>query len=101
LIVWRKAYEFVVEAHRFVNGFPKSETHGLSIQMRRATVSIPANITERFKRSGKADKTRFVNIAAGPLQEARHYPILATDLNYGKTDILMKSLEEFSRLLHA
>jgi four helix bundle protein len=101
LIVWRKAHEFVVEAYRYANGFPKSETYGLSIQMRRAAVSVPANIAEGFKRNGKADKARFMNIAAGSLEETRYYLILAADLNYGKTDILMKSLEEVSKLLHA
>jgi four helix bundle protein len=101
LIVWRKAHELAVGVYRYVNGFPKSETYGLSIQMRRAAVSIPANIAEGFKRSGKADKARFMNIAAGSLEETRYYLILATDLNYGKTDILMESLEEVSKLLHA
>jgi four helix bundle protein len=101
LIVWRKAHEFVVEAYRYVNGFPRSETYGLSIQMKRAAVSIPANIAEGFKRRGKADKARFMNIAAGSLEETRYYLILAADLNYGKTDTLMKSLEEVSKLLDA
>ena len=101
MIVWRKAHAFVVDAYRYVNGLPRSETYGLSIQMRRAAVSIPANIAEGFKRSGKADKARFMNIAAGSLEETRYYLILAADLNYGNTDILMKSLEEVSKLLAA
>jgi four helix bundle protein len=101
LIVWRKAHEFVVEAYRYANGFPKSETYGLAIQMRRAAVSIPANIAEGFKQRGKADKARFMNIAAGSLEETRYYLILAEDLNYGKTDVLIKSLEEISKLLNA
>ena len=101
LIVWRKAHEFVVEVYRYVNGFPKSETYGLSIQMKRAAVSIPANIAEGFKRRGKADKARFMNIAASSLEETRYYLVLAADPNYGKTDILMKSLVEVSKLLDA
>ena len=101
LIVWRKAHELAVAVYRYVTGFPKIETYGLSIQMRRAAVSIAANIAEGFKRSGKADKARFMNIAAGSLEETRHYLILAEDLNYGKTDILMKSSEEVSKLLDA
>ena len=101
LIVWRKAHEFVVEEYRYVNGFPRSETYGLSIQMKRAAVSIPANIAEGFKRRGKADKARFMNIAASSLEETRYYLVLAADLNYGKTDVLMKSLEEVSTLLDA
>jgi four helix bundle protein len=58
----------VIELYRFVNSFPKIETYGLSMQMRRAAVSIPANIAEGFKRCGRADKARFMNIAAGSLE---------------------------------
>jgi four helix bundle protein len=90
-----------VEAYRYVNGFPRSETYGLSIQMKRAAVSIPANIAEGFKRRGKADKARFMNIAASSLEETRYYLVLAADLNYGKADTLMESLEEVSKLLDA
>jgi four helix bundle protein len=101
LIVWRKVHEFVVKVYCYINGFPKSETYGLSMQTKRAAVSIPANIAEEFKRSGKADKARFINIATGPLEENRYYLILTADLNYSKTDILIKSLEEVSKPLHA
>jgi four helix bundle protein len=101
LIVWRKAHELVIEVYRFSSGLPKLETYGLALQMRRAAVSIPANIAEGFKRRGKADKARFMNIAAGSLEESRYYLILAMDLSYGNTDALMKLLDEVSRLLHA
>src|SRR5437899_2952315 len=43
LLVWRKAHEFVLAVYAFTTGFPKQETYGLSLQMRRAAVSIPAN----------------------------------------------------------
>jgi len=69
--------------------------------MKRAAVSIPANIAEGFRRRGKADKVRFMNIAEGSLEESRYYLILAADLNYGKNDSLMDLLEEVTRLLHA
>ncbi|MBL8179067.1 MAG: four helix bundle protein [Bryobacterales bacterium] len=51
--------------------FPKQETCGLSLQMRRAAVSIPANIAEGFRRRGKTDKARFLNIAAGSVVSRR------------------------------
>ena len=91
----------VIEVYRYTEGLPRSEKYGLALQMRRAAVSIAANIAEGFKRRGKADKARFMNIAEGSLEESRYYLILAMDLGYGKTDILMNSLEEVSRLLHA
>jgi len=63
LLVGRKAHEFVLATYRFTADFPKSETYGLAVQMRRAAVSIPANIVEGFRRRGQADKARFMNIA--------------------------------------
>ncbi len=69
--------------------------------MRRAAVSIPANIAEGFRKRGKADKVRYMNIAEGSLEESRYYLILAQDLGYGQTDKLMPPLEEVSRLLNA
>ena len=82
-------------------GFPKQETYGLSTQLRRAAVSIPANIAEGFRRRGKADKARFMNIAEGSIEECRYYLILASDLGYADTGQLMVALEEVSRLLNA
>jgi four helix bundle protein len=61
-------------------GIPKQETYGLSQQMRRSAVSIPANIAEGFRRRGKLDKVRFLNISEGSLEECRYYLILAQDL---------------------
>lgn len=101
LLVWRKAHEFVLELYRFTSTFPRSETYGLALQMRRAGVSIPANIAEGFTRRGKTDKARFMNIAEGSLEESRYYLILAQDLGYGRTEVLMTLLEEVSRLLNA
>ncbi len=101
LIVWCKAHDFVVGVYRFTSSFPKSETYGLSQQMRRAAVSVPANIAEGFVRHGKADKVRFLNMAASSLEECRYYLILAPELGYGQTDVLMNTAEEVSRLLGA
>jgi len=66
--------------------------------MRRAAVSVPANIAEGFRKRGKADKARFINTAQGSLEESRYYLILTQDLGYGQTELLMRSLEEVSRL---
>ena len=99
LLVRNKAHQFVLEVYRFTPAFPKSEMYGLAQQMRRAAVSIPANIAEGFTRRGKADKARFMNMAEGSLEESRYYLILARDLGYGPTDVLLNSLDEVSRLL--
>jgi four helix bundle protein len=85
LIVWQKAHQFVLAVYSWTSGFPKSEFYGLTQQVRRAAVSIAANIAEGFKKRTKADKARFMNIVQGSLEECRSYLILATDLGYGET----------------
>jgi len=101
LIVWQKAHEFVLDVYQLTAGFPRQETYALGIQMRRAAVSIPANIAEGFRKRGRADKIRFMNMAEGSLEESRYYLILSADLGYGKTDVLMGKLEDVSKLLNA
>ena len=101
LLVWQKAHQFVLAVYALTGTFPKQETYGLSLQLRRAAVSIPANIAEGFRRRGKADKARFMNMAEGSVEECRYYLILAKDLGYGDTENLATSLEEVSRLLNA
>ena len=68
-------------------------------QLRRASVSVPANIAEGFKKKSLADKVRFLNISQGSLEECRYYFILAEDLEYGDSRKLMLHLEEVSKLL--
>ena len=101
LIVWQKAHQWVLEIYHFTNSFPNGEQFGLVSQLRRAAISIPANIAEGFKRKGNPDKARFYNIAQGSTEECRYYLILASDLGYGDTRKLEKNLEEISRLLEA
>jgi four helix bundle protein len=101
LIVWQKSHSLVLQIYRDSTTFPKSEMYGLTSQMRRAAVSISANIAEGFKKRGRADKARFMNIAQGSLEEIRYYLILARDLKYLDSSDLLRQLEEVSRLLEA
>jgi len=101
LIVWQKAHQFVLSVYRITEGFPQSELYGLTSQFRRAAVSVPANIAEGFRRTGKSDKYRFMNIAQGSLEECRYHLILAKDLGYVDSSDLMPQLEEVSKLLDA
>ena len=101
LVVWQKAHQFVLAVYRMSRAFPRSETYGLSSQFRRAAVSIAANIAEGFKKRGKADKLRFLNIAQGSVEESRYYLVLARDLNYGDTTEANALLVEISKMLEA
>ena len=101
LLVWQKAHQFVLGVYALTAAFPKQETYGLSLQMRRASVSIPANIAEGFRRRGRADKALFMNIAEGSVEECRYFLILVKDLGYADTERLASLLEKVSRLLNA
>jgi four helix bundle protein len=99
LLVWQRAHRLVLEIYRVTGSFPRHEMYGLVTQLQRAAVSVPANVAEGFRRRGKADKLRFLNIAQGSLAESRYYLILSKDLGYAKTESIKKDLEEVSRLL--
>ncbi|MBS4025126.1 MAG: four helix bundle protein [Clostridia bacterium] len=101
LLVWQKAHLFVLAVYRLSGAFPKHETYGLSSQFRRASVSIAANIAEGFRKHGKADKVRFLNIAQGSIEECRYYLILTKDLGYGDISEMKFLLQEVSKLLEA
>ena len=86
MIAWQKAHEFVLLIYKISKHFPDEEWFGLTSQLRRAAISIEANIAEGYKKLGKSDKLRFLNIAQGSLEECRDYHILAKDLNYINDD---------------
>jgi len=100
LIVWQKAHAFVLEVYRFTQKFPSDERFGLTSQIRRAAVSVPANIAEGFPKRSSNDKTRFFNIAQGSLEEVHYYLILARDLGYGDSTGLVNLYDEVARLLN-
>lgn len=99
LVVWQKAHQFVLSVYRISKEFPREESYGLTSQFRRAAISVPANIAEGFKKKGRLDKVRFMNIAQASLEECRYYLILSNDLEYANTMKLMLQLDEVSKLL--
>lgn len=103
ILAWQKAYDFVLDVYKYTKSFPESEKYGLISQFQRAAVSIIANIAEGYKKIGKADKLRFMNISQGSLEECRCYIILSRDLGYIDNDvynILYSKIEEASKLLN-
>jgi len=101
LEVWRKSHELVLLIYRATQQFPADERFGLTQQVRRAAVSVPANIAEGFGRRTKPDKRRFLHIAQGSLEETRYYCELGRDLGYLKSHRLDEAVEEVSRMINA
>ncbi|HMG89426.1 MAG TPA: four helix bundle protein, partial [Chryseolinea sp.] len=81
--------------------FPREELFGITSQIRKASVSIAANIAEGYSKRGPRDKMRFFNIAQGSLSECKYYLILIHDLKYGSVREIGLHLEEVSRLLNS
>ena len=104
LRAWQKAYLFVLAVYMATRKFPAEERFGLCSQFQRAAVSVPANIAEGYKKIGKADKLRFLNIAQGSIEECRCYVHLSKDLGYIDDAVyvnLKSKLEEASKFLNA
>jgi four helix bundle protein len=101
LLVWQKSHALALSVYRATARFPKTEQYGLTVQMQRAVVSVPANIAEGLGRSSRLEKRRFLNIAQGSLEELRYYLILAKDLGYSVDPSLSIGLDEVGRMLEA
>ncbi len=101
LEAWQEAHRLVLMVYKVTKEFPPEERFGLVTQMRRAAVSVAANIAEGFKRRGLQEKIRFYNIAEGSLEELKYFFILSNDLGYiASADELMAQAETVGRLIN-
>jgi four helix bundle protein len=80
LKVWDKAHALTLDVYKASKSFPREEMYGLTSQMRRASVSIGANIAEGACRGGDVDFARFLQIAVGSASELEYHLLLARDL---------------------
>ena len=90
--------------YEITRDFPTDERFTLVPQIRRAAISVPANIVEGFKRRSNKDYAHFLNIAEASLEETKYFLILAKDLKYMKNDHygeLLNLAEEIGKMLHA
>ena len=86
LRVWQASHRTTVAVYRITAGFSRSEMHGLTSQLRRATASIGANVAEGCGRGSDADARRCWQIAFGSACEALDHALLARDLGLRDAD---------------
>jgi four helix bundle protein len=86
LQVWNKAHGLTLKCYETTGDFPKSETYGLSRQIKRSAASIAANIAEGCGKRSNGEFQRFLGIAAGSASELEYHFLLARDLGFLKED---------------
>jgi four helix bundle protein len=102
LEVWNKSVTFVVEIYKLTGKFPNDEKFGLTSQIRRASVSIPANIAENATRQTEKEFLQFLSIAQGSSSEVETELLIAykigylSDLEYSK---IKQEIEIIGRMI--
>ena len=86
LQVWGKAHNLTLELYGVSQGFPREEIYGITSQLRRAAVSIGANLAEGCGRRTSSELARFVRIAMGSASELDYHLLLSRDLGFMKDD---------------
>ena len=102
LEVWKKAIQFVIEIYEATGDFPKDERFGLISQLRRAAVSIPANIAEGAARKGSKEFIYFLSNSQGSASEVETELLIANRLGYLKQSRyteLISALDEIGRMI--
>jgi len=103
LIVWQRSIELVTEVYVLTSLFPKNEQFGMVSQMRRAAVSIPANIAEGYARKHRKEYVQFVRIAYGSGAELETFFVIIDNLRFIKhsqTEKARALLDETMRMLN-
>lgn len=94
LSVWQKAHQLALAIYKGTMRFPKEELYGLTSQMRRAGVSIAANIAEGCGRRSKVDFARFLQISMGSASELEYHLVLSHDLVFLNEDAFCAMTEQ-------
>jgi four helix bundle protein len=99
LEVWQKSKELTLKIYELTRDFPKDEIFGMTSQIKRAALSVPANIAEGFGRFHFMDKAKFYLNARGSLYELKSHLLIAQELNFSKdgiADHIFQMIEELS-----
>ncbi len=104
LKIWQISEDLVIEIYRLTKKFPGDEVFSLTNQLRRAAISVPANIAESSGRWGEKDKIQFLMIARGSITEIRSHISIAKRLHYINDSEYTKidsSYEQLTKSLNA
>jgi len=104
LIIWQKGIELVNDFYKVTKHFPKEELYGLTSQIRRAAISIPANIAEGWGRGTTKNYVQFLEISRGSLYELETLIIISNNLTYLNKDDsseIENKIFEIGRMLNA
>ena len=99
LKIWQEAHRLMLEIYRLSSKFPKSESYGIIDQLRRAALSVTANIAEAHGRHHYLDKAKFLYNARGSIEEVRSHLMASKDLKYITKEEFYKLNEEYLGLI--
>lgn len=97
--IWKRARMLVKDVYLLTKEYPKEEIYGLTSQVKRAVVSIPANIAEGAGRGTNKDFSHFLDIARGSLYELETLIILSSDLEFIQESKSIEVLNETTEIL--
>ena len=98
LEVWKKAHAVTMEIYSLTKSLPPEERFGLVTQMRRAAVSIGANLAEGRGRRGDPEFGRFIRIALGSAYELQYELLVSVDEGFISRDRFSKLNSELERI---
>lgn len=98
LIMWQRSMDFVVQTYKLTATLPQDEKFGLSSQLRRAAVSIPANIAEGCGRDSTKEFSHFLSIAVGSACEVECELSIVAELEMVDREIVQRLLQEVKEI---
>ena len=104
LLVWQKGMALAVIAYDLAKKMPKTGQYGLTGQLLRAVVSVPANIAEGNGRKSRKDYARFISIALGSIAEVDTLLLISVQTKVLKLDVVSPALDladEIGRMLNS
>ena len=102
LKVWQRSFDLVKATYEVTKSFPKTEIYGLSQQLRRASISVPSNIAEGFRRYHNKEYRQFLYISLGSCAELETQIRIAHELGYvekEKTDSIITTIGHICGML--